>query len=115
MTSRTPSRAPARGPRLLAGWAETAQVAGLAAHLDRHGPLPAAGVRLTETVAAARLRGRGGAWFPMATKLAAVANGKRRPVVVANGAESEPCSDKDHALLTVAPHLVLDEIGRAHV
>ena len=31
-----------------------------------------------------------------------------RPVVVVNGAESEPAADKDHLLLSRAPHLVLD-------
>ena len=102
--------APPRGPRLLAGWVETRQVADLAAHVDRHGPLPVLGAALIGTVRAAGLLGRGGAWFPTGEKLSAVARngGRRRPVVVANGAEGEPASDKDKALLTVAPHLVLD-------
>jgi NADH:ubiquinone oxidoreductase subunit F (NADH-binding) len=108
------SAPPGHGPRLLAGWAATGRPADLAAHLDRYGPLPAhqpAG--LIDLVHTAGLRGRGGAWFPTGTKLAAVAAGKRRGTVVANGAESEPVSDKDHALLTVAPHLVLDGIALA--
>jgi NADH:ubiquinone oxidoreductase subunit F (NADH-binding) len=101
--------APTTGPRLMAGWADNARPADLGAHLGRYGPLPGAAA-LIDTVHAAGLRGRGGAWFPTGRKLAAVASGRRRSVVVANGAESEPCSDKDHALLTVAPHLVLDGI-----
>jgi NADH:ubiquinone oxidoreductase subunit F (NADH-binding) len=98
------------GPRLLAGWADTGRPADLAAHLARYGPLPSVGAGLVDEVAAAGLLGRGGAWFPTGVKLRAVAAGRRAPVVVANGAEGEPVSDKDHALLTVAPHLVLDGV-----
>lgn len=94
--------------RLLAGWVETGRPADLRAHLDRYGPLPQAGPELVDAVADAGLRGRGGAWFPTGRKLRAVAAGRRRPVVVANGCEGEPASEKDHALLTVAPHLALD-------
>jgi NADH:ubiquinone oxidoreductase subunit F (NADH-binding) len=63
---------------------------------------------LIEAVEAAGLVGRGGAGFPMATKLRAVASGRRRPVIVVNGAESEPASAKDRLLLTTRPLLVLD-------
>jgi NADH:ubiquinone oxidoreductase subunit F (NADH-binding) len=79
----------------------------LAEHLAAHGPLPNPGRALIDAVGSAGLRGRGGAGFPAATKLAAVTEG-RRPVVVVNGTEGEPMSAKDALLLTRAPHLVLD-------
>ncbi len=54
------------------------------------------------------LRGRGGGGFPTGRKLRAVADGGRHPVIVANGAEGEPASRKDSALLRRAPNLVID-------
>lgn len=91
-----------------------------AAAVDHHrllGPLPdLPGDELIAVIGAAGLTGRGGAAFPTARKLAAVAAvgaSGRRPVVVANGAEGEPASSKDRALLTRAPHLVLDGLTLA--
>jgi NADH:ubiquinone oxidoreductase subunit F (NADH-binding) len=81
----------------------------LAGHRERCGALPdLAGRQLIDLAERAGLRGRGGAGFPTARKLRAVAAGHRRPVVVANGCEGEPASAKDRALLSHAPHLVLD-------
>lgn len=57
------------------------------------------------------LRGRGGAAFPVAQKLAAVRDAartrRRAPVVLVNGAEGEPGSAKDKLLLVRSPYLVL--------
>src|SRR5688500_7791245 len=82
----------------------------LADHRAWYGPLPRVDVLLMATSAA--LRGRGGAAFPVATKLESVAAASRasgrRPVVVANGAEGEPAAAKDAFLLKRSPHLVLD-------
>ena len=86
--------------------------ASLAEHTARYGPLPR-GLRrpqreaLIAEVGRAGLTGRGGAGFPTARKLAAVAAG-RAPVVVANGTEGEPASAKDRVLMASSPHLVLD-------
>jgi len=79
----------------------------LRAHVEHFGAMPAVDGRFIAEVEAAGLRGRGGAGFPTAVKLAAVARG-RRPVVVVNATEGEPASAKDKTLLRVAPHLVLD-------
>jgi NADH:ubiquinone oxidoreductase subunit F (NADH-binding) len=77
-------------------------------HLAIRGPLSPS-PDLIEEVRIAGLRGRGGAGFPTAIKLAAVHDRRRRrKIVVVNGAEGEPLSQKDRTLLTRSPHLVLD-------
>jgi NADH:ubiquinone oxidoreductase subunit F (NADH-binding) len=103
---------PGRLPGLLpAGFA--AGPASLTSHLARYGPAQPAGltgpdrVALIAEVERSGLTGRGGAGFPTARKLAAVAAG-HDPVVVANGTEGEPASAKDKVLLARSPHLVLD-------
>ncbi|MCW2722958.1 NADH-ubiquinone oxidoreductase-F iron-sulfur binding region domain-containing protein [Pseudonocardia sp.] len=115
-----PSRVPIDVARLFARGADPTRTAGLPEHLARVGPLPLAAYpnrpgrdRLIETIARAGLRGRGGAGFPTAEKLAAVAAAKGRTVVVANGCEGDPTSAKDQALLARSPHLVLDGIAIA--
>jgi NADH:ubiquinone oxidoreductase subunit F (NADH-binding) len=80
----------------------------LATHLARYGSLPRRGGDLISDVEQAGLRGRGGAGFPTAVKMKAVASRRGRSVVVANGTEGEPASNKDKTLLSLAPHLVLD-------
>jgi len=54
-----------------------------------------------------RLLGRGGAAFPVATKLAALVPGPATGVLV-NGSESDPASHKDRVLMRSAPHRVID-------
>jgi len=101
--------------RLLSGWYATGRPAGLTDHLRRYGSPPVTAVQgnrrsapLIRALDAAGLTGRGGAGFPTAEKLRAVARERGRPVVVVNAMESEPASRKDQFLLAVAPHLVLD-------
>ena len=81
----------------------------LATHLDRYGPLRRLDLGEVER---SGLTGRGGAGFPTAVKLAAVAF-RRRPVVVANGTEGEPASSKDAVLMAFNPHLVIDGVAAA--
>ena len=71
---------------------------------------------LLEQVDLSGLLGRGGAAFPMGTKLRTVRDAGRRgteTVVVANGEEGEPASVKDRWLLRNRPHLVLDGLRLA--
>jgi NADH:ubiquinone oxidoreductase subunit F (NADH-binding) len=111
-TLREPVPGPSGLPRLLGG----PIVHGGWVDLDAHRaamPVPQVpGSRPDEQlmleVGASGLRGRGGAAFPTAVKLRAVAAGRGRPVVVVNGSEGEPASRKDRLLLTTRPHLVLD-------
>jgi len=98
--------------RLLAGLPADGPI-GLVAHEALHGPVPAGGPSLIEAVTASGLRGRGGAGFPSGVKMAAVAGGRRRPVVVVNGTEGEPMSAKDRVLMERVPHLVLDGAAAA--
>ena len=101
--------APPRGlPRLFAGLGRDGRPADLDSHLERYGPPPQLGSGLIAALEQSGLRGRGGASFPAARKLAAVASRQGRPVVVVNAVEGEPASGKDRTLLRYVPHLVLD-------
>ncbi len=98
-------------PRVTAGWRDEHAI-GLEEHLTALGPLRVPDARgrhdLITAIDSSGLLGRGGAGFPTAVKMrGAAARGGRR-IVVANGAEGEPASHKDQALLARAPHLVLD-------
>ena len=62
-------------------------------------------------VDAAAMRGYGGALFPVSRKWQAALQAGGGGLVVANGAESEPASSKDAALLQLRPHLVLDGLN----
>jgi len=107
----------ARLPRLLPDGFSTGPMS-LHDHLVRYGP-PAAPPRsrrrceeLIAEVELAGLAGRGGAGFPTARKLAAVA-ARRHAIVIGNGTEGEPASAKDKVLMAQSPHLVLDGAAAA--
>jgi NADH:ubiquinone oxidoreductase subunit F (NADH-binding) len=98
--------------RLLLGLLADGRPVNIGEHLHRHGPLPGRADRgsLIDAVELSGLHGRGGAGFPTALKLRAVAGGRGRKVVLANGVEGEPPSGKDKVLLSYVPHLVLDGV-----
>jgi NADH:ubiquinone oxidoreductase subunit F (NADH-binding) len=116
--SPTGQRTPAALPRLLVGVPPHGALS-LQEHTAIHGPLPATGGRggrrtreraalLVDEIERSGLLGHGGAAFPTATKMRAVAGARRRSIVVVNAAEGEPASSKDRTLLQTLPHLVLD-------
>ncbi len=115
---RTGQRPPAALPRLLAGVPPSGALS-LPEHVAIHGPLPATSGRgrrrareraalLVDEIERSGLLGHGGAAFPTAAKMRAVASDRRRAIVVVNAAEGEPASRKDRTLLETLPHLVLD-------
>ncbi|WP_431046410.1 NADH-ubiquinone oxidoreductase-F iron-sulfur binding region domain-containing protein [Streptomyces sp. P1-3] len=112
MTGPVPRLACVGPPRLLAGLDEVGWLDRVT-HLTVHGALPEQrSGELLELADNIDLRGRGGAGFPFARKLRAVAAAARRAdgrtAVVVNGSEGEPSCLKDTALLLHTPHLVLD-------
>lgn len=103
-------------PRLLAGMPAGGSL-GLRAHEALHGPLTLAPRQRTRSnhpliveLERAGLRGYGGAGFPTATKLHAVAAQGTRPTVLVNASEGEPLSVKDVLLMSRLPHLVIDGV-----
>jgi hypothetical protein len=105
-------------PRLLAGIPPEGAMT-LEDHLAVHGAPPSARGRgrrqdreraelLIAEIERSGLLGRGGAAFPTAVKMRAVAASRGRAIVVVNAAEGEPASLKDRTLLEALPHLVLD-------
>jgi NADH:ubiquinone oxidoreductase subunit F (NADH-binding) len=113
-----PGQVPAALPRLLAGIPPQGAME-LEEHIARHGPLPGLAGRgrahdreragaLIDEIERSGLLGRGGAAFPAATKMRAVAGARGRAIVVVNGVEREPASLKDRTLMEMLPHLVLD-------
>ena len=107
----TAIRAPEGTNRLFAA----GERAGYATHVATYGTLDAArlGPALIPELDASGLSGRGGAGFAVARKFGAMPSRAGRlwqssAVVIANGAEGEPRSLKDEALLRNAPHLVID-------
>ena len=84
----------------------------LATHQEIFGPMRRVTARqLIEMVESVNMRGRGGAAFPFARKVRAVADActqrKCKPMILINGTEGEPGSFKDKMLLVRSPYLVL--------
>lgn len=100
------------GPtRLLAGLDSplAARLTDYSWHRAELGPMTLVGHGLERAIADVDLRGRGGAGFPLARKLAAIQQAPRsRRAVVVNACEGDPGSAKDRVLITRTPHTVLD-------
>jgi NADH:ubiquinone oxidoreductase subunit F (NADH-binding) len=99
--------APPNGlPRVLRGLG--AEPLSYPEHVSLHGQLPLGGRGLIAELDRAGLVGHGGGAFRTAAKFGAVLSARGRPIVLVNGCEGEPTSEKDHLLLRRLPHLVLD-------
>ncbi|MFM9014333.1 MAG: NADH-quinone oxidoreductase subunit F, partial [Gemmatimonadota bacterium] len=71
------------------------------------------GAIAAEQVAAAGLRGRGGAGFPTGTKWSFLPEGNYPRYLVVNGDEGEPSTFKDRMLVERDPHQLLEGIAIA--
>lgn len=80
----------------------------LGLHRVRRGLPTLRGADFAAAVSGSELTGRGGAHVPAAWKLTAARDAGPGGTVVINGAEGEPGSAKDMALLQTRPHLVLE-------
>jgi len=80
----------------------------LSLHRDRRGFPVLVGSAFADALEGSELTGRGGAHIPAAWKLTAARDAGPGGIVVINGAEGEPGSAKDQALLQTRPHLVLE-------
>ncbi len=109
---RQPDISHANGPSGVTRLLPPAGTARWTDHQRHYGPvLPASASSLVDIVRSSGLRGRGGAGFPTATKIAAVAAAAgrlRRAIVIANCCEGDPTAKKDRVLIGRAPHLVID-------
>jgi len=85
-----------------------ADVEDLALHRARRGYPVLTGPEFVEALSGSELTGRGGAHVPASWKLTAARDAGPGGIVVINGAEGEPGSAKDQALLQTRPHLVLE-------
>src|SRR5215213_7789453 len=64
---------------------------------------------LIEELQASKLRGRGGAGFPMGRKASLIDRGSAKPkYLVVNADESEPGAFKDREVMAKAPHRLLE-------
>ena len=80
----------------------------LSLHRSRRGVPMLTPEEFAGAVSGSELTGRGGAHVPAAWKLTAARESGPGGTVVINGAEGEPGSAKDQALLQTRPHLVLE-------
>jgi NADH-quinone oxidoreductase subunit F len=102
---------PDGGPETLAEYRQRGGYQGLLRQLQDGTP-----ERLRAEIAAAGLRGRGGAAFPTARKWELAANsGHDTRYVIGNGGEHEPGSSKDRVLVERHPHAVLEGLMLAGI
>ena len=85
-----------------------ADIEDLALHRARRGYPVLTGPAFVDALSGSELTGRGGAHVPASWKLNAARDSGPGGIVVINGAEGEPGSAKDQALLQTRPHLVLE-------
>jgi len=106
-----------RFPRAGSEGAQRTATESLFEHTEVWGAFPADAGReqLVDELVRCKLTGRGGGHFPVARKWRGVMATAGGGYAVANGAEGEPLSAKDAALLQTRPHLVLDGLQLAAI